>query len=200
MHVPDSLADAKIGRRSMIVGGLDEGTDGQGSNRDRGGFRDLGLACTECLVDEGATVMGGDLVDWTFDPPAGGSCLFQPVDVSDEASVAELVAATVGAFGRIDGLVNAAGVAGGGPVHSLGQDEWHRVISVNTHRHLSDGQACHRAHARATHCRRLPGFIVTVASIEGLEGTVGGSVLLANPTFRRAMARIERDVFGVWPA
>ena len=33
--------------------------------------------------------------------------------------------------GRVDGVVNAAGVAGGGPVHLLDAAEWNRVISVN---------------------------------------------------------------------
>ena len=41
------------------------------------------------------------------------------VDVADEASVVGLVDAAVGFGGRIDGVVHAAGVAGGGPVHML---------------------------------------------------------------------------------
>jgi len=45
-------------------------------------------------------------------PAAAGSWTFRRVDVADEASVAELVAAAVGFGGRVDGLVNAAGVAG----------------------------------------------------------------------------------------
>ncbi|HEV3264589.1 MAG TPA: SDR family NAD(P)-dependent oxidoreductase [Acidimicrobiales bacterium] len=140
----------------------------------------IGLACTERLVDEGAIVMGGDLVDWKFDPPASGSCSFQRVDVSDEASVMELVASTADAFGRIDGLVNAAGVAGGGPVHSLDQDEWQRVISVNL-----TGTYLMAKHVIA-HMLGQPlvdgyrGSIVTVASIEGLEGTAGGSAYSAS--------------------
>ena len=55
------------------------------------------------------------------------------VDVTDEQSVADLVRAAVGfgSGGSVDGLVNAAGVAGGGPVHMLPADEWDRVISIN---------------------------------------------------------------------
>ncbi|HWD53383.1 MAG TPA: SDR family NAD(P)-dependent oxidoreductase [Acidimicrobiales bacterium] len=140
----------------------------------------IGRACSERLVDEGATVMGADRVDWTFDPPAGGSCSFHRVDVSDEASVADLVASTVGAFGRIDGLVNAAGVAGGGPVHSLDEDEWLRVISVNL-----TGTYLMAKHVIG-HMLGQPvvagsrGSIVTLASIEGLEGTAGGSAYSAS--------------------
>jgi NAD(P)-dependent dehydrogenase (short-subunit alcohol dehydrogenase family) len=140
----------------------------------------IGLACTERLVDEGATVMGADRVDWEYEPPAGGSCSFSRVDVSDESSVMDLVASTLDAFGRIDGLVNAAGVAGGGPVHSLDQDEWHRVISVNL-----TGTYLMAKHVIG-HMLEQPlrggsrGSIVTLASIEGLEGTAGGSAYSAS--------------------
>ena len=56
---------------------------------------------------------------------------FRWVDVTDEESVTELVDAAVDFGGRVDGVVNAAGVAGGGPVHMLPKDEWDRVIGVN---------------------------------------------------------------------
>ncbi|HEX3461353.1 MAG TPA: SDR family NAD(P)-dependent oxidoreductase [Acidimicrobiales bacterium] len=140
----------------------------------------IGRACVERLIDEGATVMGADRVDWEFDGPADGSWGFHRVDVSDEASVIDLVASTVAAFGRIDGLVNAAGVAGGGPVHSLDQGEWDRVISINltgtflTAKHVI-GRMLEQPAIGSSR-----GSIVTLASIEGLEGTAGGSAYSAS--------------------
>lgn len=140
----------------------------------------IGLACTQRLLEEGATVMGADRADWEFEPPANGKGSFQRVDVSDEAAVMDLVASTAAEFGRIDGLVNAAGVAGGGPVHSLDQDEWRRVISVNL-----TGTYLMAKHVIG-HMLGQPvvgesrGSIVTVASIEGLEGTAGGSAYSAS--------------------
>ena len=91
----------------------------------------IGRACALRLLEEGATVVGADLAERAPEPSLGRSWSFHHVDVGDEPSVVELVTTTVTSLGRIDGMVNAAGVAGGGPVHLLGQDEWQRVISVN---------------------------------------------------------------------
>jgi NAD(P)-dependent dehydrogenase (short-subunit alcohol dehydrogenase family) len=72
-------------------------------------------------------------------------------------------------------LVNAAGVAGGGPVHLLDAAEWDRVLRVNltgtftTAKHVITRMLEHEAIDGAR------GAIVTIASIEGLEGTAGGS-------------------------
>ena len=96
----------------------------------------IGWATAARLLDEGARVVGADLVE-NADVPGGGAggggdrWLFSRVDVADEASVAQLVRAAMGFGGTVDGLVNAAGVAGGGPVHMLPSQEWARVIAVN---------------------------------------------------------------------
>ena len=96
----------------------------------------IGWATAARLLDEGARVVGADLVE-NADVPGGGvggggdRWLFCRVDVADEASVAQLVRAAMGFGGTVDGLVNAAGVAGGGPVHMLPSQEWARVIAVN---------------------------------------------------------------------
>ena len=107
--------------------------------------------------------------------------LFTYVDVADEGSVAELVGSAVAFGGKVDGLVNAAGVAGGGPVHMLPAKEWARVIAVNltgtflTAKHVIDQMLSQPA---GDDGRR--GSVVTVASIEGLEGTAGGSAYSAS--------------------
>jgi NAD(P)-dependent dehydrogenase (short-subunit alcohol dehydrogenase family) len=135
----------------------------------------IGLATARRLLDEGARVVGSDIVD----PPsvAAGShrWSFTRCDVATEASVQELVRHAVAFAGTIDGLVNAAGVAGGGPVHLLPIEEWQRVIDINltgtflTAKHVI-GQMLSQPDDEG---RR--GSVVTIASIEGLEGTAGGS-------------------------
>src|SRR3984957_17962692 len=92
----------------------------------------IGLATAGRLLAEGSRVVGADLAP-APDAPAGseGRWLFTHVDVGDEASVVEMVRAAVAFGGSIEGLVNAAGVAGGGPVHMLPAAEWNRVIAVN---------------------------------------------------------------------
>jgi NAD(P)-dependent dehydrogenase (short-subunit alcohol dehydrogenase family) len=144
----------------------------------------IGRATASRLLDEGANVMGADVADEPSAPGAGGARAhwsFTQCDVTDEAAVEALVAAAVTLGGAVDGLVNAAGVAGGGPVHMLPQSEWARVISINltgtflTAKHVIAQML--RQPARADGSR---GSVVTVASIEGLEGTAGGSAYSAS--------------------
>jgi NAD(P)-dependent dehydrogenase (short-subunit alcohol dehydrogenase family) len=147
----------------------------------------IGRACAARLLQEGAVVIGADLVehrqvpeDRNGEPVPAQSWAFFPVDVTDEDSVAALVAFALGVGGRLDGMVNAAGVAGGGPVHLLGAQEWHRVIGVNlTGTYL---MAKHVLGALLGQPARdgTRGAIVNVASIEGLEGTAGGSAYSAS--------------------
>jgi len=62
---------------------------------------------------------------------AGGSALALPGDVAVEAEAFRAVEECVARFGRIDILVNAAGVIQAGGVESLTTDEWRRVIDIN---------------------------------------------------------------------
>jgi len=141
----------------------------------------IGRATAARLIDEGATVVGADLVDADRPPASGpGGWSSATVDVSDEASVAALVDRAVATHGRLDGLVNAAGVAGAGPVHLLDAAEWRRVLDVNL-----TGTFFMAKHVIARLLDQEPvegrrGSIVTLASVEGLEGTAGGSVYNAS--------------------
>lgn len=139
----------------------------------------IGRATSQRLLEEGARVMGADLAE----PPSAPdheSWHFLHVDVTDEDSVDALMEATVERFGRLDGLVTAAGVAGAGPVHLVPTEEWSRVIAVNlTGTFLSAKHAITRMLAQEPLGPRR-GSIVTLASIEGLEGTAGGSVYCAS--------------------
>jgi NAD(P)-dependent dehydrogenase (short-subunit alcohol dehydrogenase family) len=97
------------------------------------------------------------------------------VDVRDEAGVEAAVRAVVERDGRLDAVVNAAGVAGGGPVHLLPAEEWDRVVDVNL-----KGTFLVAKHAAAAMVAQGSGSIVNIASIEGLEGTEGGSAYNAS--------------------
>jgi NAD(P)-dependent dehydrogenase (short-subunit alcohol dehydrogenase family) len=130
----------------------------------------IGLACVERFAADGAKVIGADV-------QAGAA---HRLDVRDEAAVAALVQEIARAHGRIDALVNAAGVAGGGPVHSLDASAWDRVLDVNL---KGTFLVCKHVLARMlkqplSHGER--GSIVNIASIEGLEGTAGGSAYNAS--------------------
>ena len=129
----------------------------------------IGLATARRLLAEGGTVVGADLA---APPDLGPDFRFVTADVTDEAAIAAVLAAVPG---RLDGMFHAAGVAGGGPVHLLDRSEWDRVIGINLTGTFLVAKA---ALARMIEQDRVDGergSIVTVASIEGLEGTAGGS-------------------------
>jgi NAD(P)-dependent dehydrogenase (short-subunit alcohol dehydrogenase family) len=141
----------------------------------------IGQACAARLLAEGATVVGADLSPPPPEPPAAGG-RWEPVaaDVRDEAAVASAMDRALELGGRLDGAFNAAGVAGGGPVHLLTAEEWARVIDVNL-----TGTFLVAKHAVARMLQQDPvdgqrGSVVTVASVEGLEGTAGGSAYNAS--------------------
>ncbi len=142
----------------------------------------IGWACAARLIEEGASVVGADLVEPAETLPGSSptSWLFHRADVADEEAVANLMAAAVHFGGRIDGVVNSAGVASGGPVHLLDTDEWNRVLGINlTGTYLV---AKHAIGAMLSQPRvdGSRGSVVTIASVEGLEGTAGGSVYSAS--------------------
>ena len=145
----------------------------------------IGRATAARLLDEGALVMGADLVVPPDDVAEGkdesGRWAFTRVDVTDESSVAALVGSAVEFGGSVDGVLHAAGVAGGGPVHMLPEAEWARVIAVNlTGTYLVAKHVIAQMLGQPAHEDGRRGSVVTVASIEGLEGTAGGSAYSAS--------------------
>jgi NAD(P)-dependent dehydrogenase (short-subunit alcohol dehydrogenase family) len=136
----------------------------------------IGEATAARLLSEGALVVGCDINEPSASAPAGGG-RWLPVrlDVRDEAGVTAVVEQAVAVGGRIDGVFTAAGVASGGPVHLVDAAEWQRVLDINL-----TGTFLVLKHAVARMLTQEPvdgqrGAVVTVASVEGLEGTAGGS-------------------------
>ena len=136
----------------------------------------IGLATAARLLSEGATVVGADIGPADSGPPvAGGRWEPMVVDVTDEGAVAAAMDRAVEVGGRLDGVFHAAGVAGGGPVHLVPAEEWSRVIGINlTGTFYVAKQAVTRMLEQAP-VDGQRGSVVTVASVEGLEGTAGGS-------------------------
>lgn len=125
-----------------------------------GGARGIGRAIAKLLAERGYRVAVADL-------KAGNEEDFLSVrtDVSSEASVRACVRTVVKRFGRLDALVNNAGIAspGNGPVEKLALLEWNRRIGVNLTGPF----------LMAKHClpplRRARGVIVNIASTRALQ-------------------------------
>jgi NAD(P)-dependent dehydrogenase (short-subunit alcohol dehydrogenase family) len=140
----------------------------------------IGSACALRFAQEGAAIAGLDVVDggderWEEAARLAPEASFATVDVRDEGSVEAAIAAVRRRFGRIDVVVNSAGVAGGGPVHLLATEEWDRVVGVNLR-----GTFLVCKHAIPAMLEQRRGSIVNIASIEGLQGSEGGSAYNAS--------------------
>jgi len=152
----------------------------------------IGAACARLFAKEGARVAGMDLAR---PPPDVTLVSFHETDVREEAQVKAAVDGAARSLGGIDVVVNAAGVAGGGPAHLCDLAEWRRVLDVNL-----TGTFLVTKHALPAMIAQKRGSIVNLASVEGLEGgesmsaynaSKGGVVLLT-----RNLA-LDYGVFGI---
>ena len=136
----------------------------------------IGAACALRFAQEGARLAGMDLQksagggDWDQAVQLAEDALFEEGDVRDEGRIAAIVAAAKERFGRIDVLVNSAGVAGGGMIHDLDAEEWDRVVDINL-----KGTFLAAKHVVPVMIAGGSGSIINIASVEGIEGFMGGS-------------------------
>jgi NAD(P)-dependent dehydrogenase (short-subunit alcohol dehydrogenase family) len=134
-----------------------------------GGALGIGAACVRRLVEAGARVAIVDLHDEAGGQLAarfGERARYFHADVAVEADVAAAVAGTVAAFGRLDVLVNNAGIAGANkPTHELTEAEWDRVQAINV-----KGVFFGTKHAIAPLRAAGGGSIINLSSIYGLVG------------------------------
>lgn len=91
-----------------------------------GGASGIGAAITSHLAERGAIVSVFDL-----NPDPSGADLAVRVDVADDSSVRAGVARVAETFGRIDIVINNAGIGAQGTVEDNTDEEWHRVYDVN---------------------------------------------------------------------
>lgn len=140
----------------------------------------IGAACARRFAAEGAMIAGVDLSAptgpaWDHVTKSATKAVALACDVRDEKAVEGMVAEVTRQLGRIDIVVNAAGVAGGGAVHMLPIEEWDRIVDTNL-----KGTFLVCKHALARMLEQSTGNVINIASIEGLEGTEGGSAYNAS--------------------
>ncbi len=100
---------------------------------------------------------------------AGSKALVFPGDMSDEKTIAEFVEATIAEFGRLDILINNAGVGIFGPVAELSTEDWDTMFSLNMRGVFLMTRTC-LPHLRAAG----ESVVVNVASLAGKNAFVGG--------------------------
>lgn len=135
-----------------------------------GGALGLGRAAAELLAREGAKVAVTDLMDAEGRAVvdqiglAGGEAIYIHHDVAQEADWARAVAETLTRFGRLDVVVNNAGVALAGSVEDCTLEQWRWLMSINL-----DGVFLGTKHGVAA-MKGHGGSIINLSSIEGLIG------------------------------
>jgi NAD(P)-dependent dehydrogenase (short-subunit alcohol dehydrogenase family) len=159
-----------------------------------GGLSGIGEAIARRMVEEGATVIAADLssTDTTF---RSGALLPLHVDVCDPASVDAMVDAVVTRFGRLDCVVNSAGMGREMPFLDTSIEMFDRIVAVNLPGTFVVGQAAARAMSKTG-----GGSIVNVASVSGITANPGRSAYGASKggvvALSRAMA-VDLAPFGI---
>jgi|SRR5262245_53221053 len=134
----------------------------------------LGRAVALCLADEGADVIAVSLVRAELDEldDAAAGCTLPIVtiqaDVGDEGDTARVADTVLGHRGRLDLLVNNAGIIAVKPIEETEPAEWDRIVRTN----LRGPYLYCRAFVPAMK-RTRRGTIINVTSLSGVEGFVG---------------------------
>ena len=156
-----------------------------------GGAAGVGYACVQELLNDGAYVTVCDIADNApeFDL-ADGKLLYVKTDVSSKASVDAMVAKVLETFGKIDVLVNNAGITiprllvDEAHQYELDEAAWDKVMNVN----LKGTFFCSQA-AATVMVKQGGGVIINMSSESGLEGSEGQSVYAASKNAINSLTR-----------
>jgi len=149
-----------------------------------GAARGIGLATARRFLREGYRVAALD-IDAAALNGACGDCLAIACDVASPAQVAAAVAQVEQAFGRIDALVNNAGIAIFKPLLETTFEEWSRVLAVNLNGPFLLTQACAPVMRKGG-----GGAIVNVASISGMRAS---TLRVAYGTSKAALVHLTKQ-------
>jgi NAD(P)-dependent dehydrogenase (short-subunit alcohol dehydrogenase family) len=129
----------------------------------------MGAATARMFAREGAKVVIADVLEHEgrqVTDAIGAAARFEKLDVTDEGNWAAAVAATMRQFGRLDVLVNNAGVSGSAEQDFYSTDAWHRIMAIN-----ATGVFFGIKHAVPTMKANGGGSIVNLSSIAGIIGS-----------------------------
>ena len=138
-----------------------------------GGARGIGEGICKVFCNEGATVALWDVLDEgqkTADKIAknGGKILYQNVDVSSQESVDKAVAKLISEYGKIDVLINNAGIIRDRSILKMSREEWDQVMHVNVDSLYITAKAV-VPHMKAANYGR----IISASSVNAFQGAFG---------------------------
>ena len=159
----------------------------------------LGEATARYLADRGATVVLGarrmerlqTLVEEITQ--AGGKALARVTDVTDAAQVQALVDTAVEKYGRIDVILNNAGVMPHSPLERRKIDDWNRTVDINI-KGVLYGIAAALPHMQ----RQKSGHVINVSSVAGHRVGPGSAVYAATKTAVRVITEGLRQEVKPW--
>lgn len=141
----------------------------------------IGAATARLLAEKGLSIMCADIRAAAAAATAkairraGGAAVGCGLDVSSEDSWSRATKKCVRELGRLDVLVNSAGVASATPTAETSLDEWRRVIAVNL-----DGVFLGTKHALRLMLEQGGGAIVNISSASGLRAIPGAAAYSAS--------------------
>lgn len=137
-------------------------------------FAREGARVVVCDVDESAGQQAAAAINVAVED-AAPRAIFLPLNVADPQSVQNLIQQTVSHFGRLDILINNAGVTRDAQLKKMSNEEWDFVIDIN----LKGVFYCGRAAANQMLAQEQGGVILNAASVVGVDGNFGQSNYVA---------------------
>ncbi|MEO9531514.1 MAG: SDR family oxidoreductase [Crocinitomicaceae bacterium] len=150
-----------------------------------GGSSGLGKAFAQELIKNLANVVitGRDEVKLKAVAKEIG-CRFCHADMSNDADLDELIAFTVKTFGKIDGLINNAGIGGWSPIEEMTREKLQKVFDVNVF-----GAAMLTSKVSKLMIEQKSGDIINIASTASLKGYKFGTIYSASKFALRSMTQ-----------
>lgn len=151
-----------------------------------GAARGIGLATADLFHELGwrVVLVDRDSEELDFAATQRPEALALTLDISDPDQVDEMVSRTLDWAGRIDALVNNAGVAEFGPIESCDFTMWRRVMATNLDGIFLCSQACTNA------LKETQGSIVNISSISGLRAS---TLRVAYGTSKAAVIQLTKQ-------
>jgi gluconate 5-dehydrogenase len=119
-------------------------------------------------------------------------------DVKNPASIQEMVEATLSQFGRIDVLINNAGISWGAPVEEMRLEDWNKVIETNLTGTFLCAQAVGKVMIRQGGGENSAGKIINIASVAGLGGAPAELPAIGYHASKGGVISFTKDLACKW--